>query len=75
MNVQELKVYILLRNNEHYVALSYKAVDTLSCVIRKHYFAYAKTKAQIICTGVAQLISIFVFAIWIQILFYTSFLL
>ena len=33
--------------------------------MRKPDFAYAKTKAQISCAVTAQLISAFVFAIWI----------
>ena len=37
----------------------------LSLVMRKPAFAYAKTKMQINCAVTAQLISAFVFAIWI----------
>ena len=45
----------------------------MSLVMRKAVFAYAKTKTQISCAVTAQLISAFVFAIWIlQSLFFLN---
>ena len=48
-----------------------RGLPTLCCVMRKPDFAYAKTKPQISCAVTAQLISDFVFAIWVvQFLFF-----